>query len=202
MKLFFSGASPFVRKVSVCAIELGLDGKIERIKGAAHPINRDAAIVATNPLGKVPTLIADDGLALYDSRVICEYLDQVGGGGKLFPRDSSRWRVLIEQAAADGLMDAGILMRYEATVRAEPHRWADWTKGQMEKVHSALDAMQGWAPGFGARVDIGTITTACALGWLDFRFADMGWRNSRPALAAWFEGFEQRPSMQQTKPFA
>ena len=199
MKLFHSITSPFVRKVMVCAKELGLEGQMELHKAGAHPINRNAEIVAENPLGQVPTLITNEGLTLYDSRVICEYLDQLGGGGRMFPRDSSRWQVLVEQSAGDGLLDAGLLCRYEA-LRPEEHRSSAWTGGQMEKITSTLDQFEKWAPKFGGRVDIGTITIGCALGWFDFRFASNDWRSAHPALAAWFKTFDARPSMAATRP--
>ena len=199
MKLFHSITSPFVRKVMVCAKELGLEGRLELHKSGAHPINRNAEIVVENPLGQVPTLISNEGLALYDSRVVCEYLDQLGGGGRMFPRDGSRWQALVEQSAGDGLLDAGLLCRYEA-LRPEDHRSSAWTGGQMEKIISALDQFEKWAPKFGDRVDIGTISIGCALGWFDFRFAGHDWRGGHPALAAWFKTFDARPSMAATRP--
>ena len=199
MKLFYAPSSPFVRKVMVCAIELGLDGKIETARAAAHPVNRDKNILAASPLGQVPTLVTDEGLALYDSRLICEYLDHLGGG-KLFPRDSSRWQALVEQSAADGLLNAALLCRYEATVRPQELRYAPWRDGQMDKISTALAQFETWLPGFGNRVDIGTITIGCALGYLDFRFADFGWRNGRDGLAAWFAAFDARAAMEKTRP--
>ena len=200
MKLFYAASSPFVRKVMACAIELGLEGKIETTRAAAHPINRDKNIIAASPLGQVPTLVTDDGMALYDSRVICEFLDQLGGGGKLFPRNSTRWQALVEQSAADGLLDAALLCRYEATARPEEFRYAPWRDGQMDKIATALAQFETWLPGFGDRVDIGTITVGCALGYLDFRFGDYGWRNGRDGLAAWFAAFDARPAMEKTRP--
>lgn len=200
MKIYFSAASPFVRKCLVCAIELGLDERIERLAAAAHPINRDRNIVASNPLGKVPTFVTDDGAVLYDSRVICEYLDAIAAG-KLFPREgTARWSVLTEQALADGLLDAAILTRYEGAMRPAEYRWSDWTAGQLAKVRSALQVLEANAARYGGRVDIGTIAAGCALGYLDFRFPDIGWRTASPALAGWYEGFAQRPSMQRTLP--
>ena len=200
MKLFYAASSPFVRKVMACAIDLGLDSKIETVRAAAHPINRDKNILAASPLGQVPTLVTDEGLALYDSRVICEYLDQLGGGGKIFPRNSTRWQALVEQSAADGLLDAAVLCRYEAVVRPEELRYAPWRDGQMDKIEKALTQFEAWLPGFGDRFDIGTITVGCALGYLDFRFADLGWRTGRDGLAAWFAGFDARPAMEKTRP--
>jgi glutathione S-transferase len=199
MKLFFAAASPFARKVTVSAAELGV--AIERVPAAPHPINRDRSVVASNPLGKVPTAVADDGTVLYDSRVICEYVDALGSGGKLFPAaGAARWRALTEQALADGLMDAGILLRYEALTRPPEKQSAEWQAGQTDKMVCALDELERQALGLAGRVDIGTITIGCALGWLDFRFGDMGWRNGRPGLAAWFATFDARPSMAATRP--
>ena len=198
MKIFFSPASPYVRKVMVCAAELGL--ALEKLPSAASPVNRDRTIVAENPLGKVPTFLTDDGTALYDSRVICEYLD-TKGGGKLFPREGdARWRALVEQALADGLLDAALLARYEGTLRPAELRWDAWVAGQMDKIATSLDRMEHSTAGFAGRVDIGTIATGCALGYLDFRFPDLGWRTRHPNLAAWLAEFGRRPAMQATAP--
>ncbi|GJD99363.1 glutathione S-transferase family protein [Methylobacterium isbiliense] len=200
MKLFHSQTSPFVRKVMVTALELGLAGRLERLPAAAHPVNRDAAIVAQNPLGQVPTLLLDDGTVLADSRVICEYLDHLGQGGLFPPAGPARWAALAAQSTGDGLLDAALLVVYETRVRAESERSAAWVAGQHAKIESALQRIEAAAPGFGSRLDIGTITYACALGYLDLRFADLDWRARFPAAAAWFEGFDVRPSMQATKP--
>ncbi len=199
MKLYFSPASPFARKVMAVAHEVGLADRIEIETTGAHPVNRSDLIRAENPLGQIPTLVTDDGTALYDSRVICEYLDATGGG-HLFGTGPSRWRALTDQALADGLMGAAILCRYEATVRPEPQRWTDWTAGQMGKITDALDRFERMLPEAGARVDIGTIAIACALGYLDFRFADLDWRQGRPDTAAWFERVDARPAMVATRP--
>ncbi|MET0527984.1 MAG: glutathione S-transferase [Microvirga sp.] len=201
MKVYFSPASPFVRKVLVAAHELGLSDRIERLACAAHPINRDMDIVAHNPLGQVPTFFTDDGRVLYDSRVICEYLDSLGQG-RLLGSGDVRWQALTEQSLADGLLDAALLARYETAVRPEALRWDAWTRSQLDKVNSALDHLEKSVAQFGDRVDIGTITTACGLGYLDFRFPDLGWRTSRPQLARWFTEFEKRPAMKATSPRA
>jgi glutathione S-transferase len=201
MKVYYSSASPFVRKVLVSAAELGIE--LERLPSAAGPVTRDLAIVADNPLGQVPTFFADDGTVLYDSRVICEYLDEQAGGGRLFPAPGpARWRALVEQSLGDGVLGGALLARYETVLRPEEKRWPAWYDGQMEKARCGLDRMQEWAPGLGARVDIGTITLGCALGWLDFRYPDLGWREGRGALARWFEEFGARPSMAATRPKA
>lgn len=197
MKLFFSPTSPFVRKVRVSAFELGLDQELELLACAAHPVNRDMNIVAHNPLGKIPTLLTDDGMAIYDSRVICEYLHGLVKGSTLFPAD--RTAAIVDQALADGMMDAALLGRTESNLRPEPYRWDKWIEVQVAKVASALDRFEQGAGGFDGRVDIGTISIGCALSYLDLRYGHIDWRTSRPALAGWYEAFSQRPSFQATR---
>ena len=202
MKLFYSGASPYVRKCMVVAHELGLAARIEHLPAAAHPVNRDPNIVRNNPLGKVPTLLTDDGTVLYDSRVICEFLNDLGGG-KLFPAGGAqRWQVLTEQSLGDGILDAALLARYEGAMRPEPLRWADWTTGQLDKIHCGLAAIDAKADSLGDRVDIGTITMGCVLGYLDLRFDHLGWRQQHAKAAAWFARFNARAAMQATLPRA
>jgi glutathione S-transferase len=200
LKIFHSPASPFVRKCLVAADELGLGERIERLPAAANPITRDATVVASNPLGKVPTLITDDGAVLYDSRVICEYLNELADGDLLPRRGAARWRTLVDQSLADGISDAAVLARYETAMRPEALRWDAWTAGQLEKVASGLAALEARAVDFGDRVDLGTIAFGCALGYLDFRFASLGWREGHPNAAAWFEWFGGRDSMVATRP--
>ncbi|CEJ11735.1 putative GST-like protein YibF [bacterium YEK0313] len=201
MKIYFSPASPFVRKVMVVAHELGCADRIEKLDSAAGPVARDARIRQSNPLGQVPTFFTDDGEALYDSRVICEYLD-AQAGGRLFGSGAARWRLLTEQSLGDGLLDAALLIRYERVARPKELYWADWEKGQMGKIADALARLEALAPGLGGRVDIGTITFGCGLGYLDFRFPEFDWRKDHPAGAAWYQAFSQRPSMQATVPHA
>lgn len=201
MKMFYSVTSPFVRKVMVTAHELGLADRIELMPSVASPVDRNPTIRQQNPLGQVPTLVTDDGMALYDSRVICEYLD-AEGGGSLFGSGATRWRNLADAALGDGLLGAGLLARYETVLRPEPLRWDGWIQGQHGKITDAIDRIDAVAAEFGDRLDIGTITFGCALGWVDFRFPDIGWRDGRPAAAAWFATFGERPSMTATVPHA
>jgi glutathione S-transferase len=200
MKLFYSSTSPFVRKCLVCAHELGLRERIELVPAAPHPVNRDRSVVAHNPLGKVPTLITAEGAVLYDSRVICEYLNALGGGKLLAPAGPSHWSVLVEQSLADGMMDAAVLTRYEMAARPANLRWDDWADGQLDKVTCGLVELEPRAAGLADRVDLGTIALACALGYLDFRFGSLGWRAKYPQAAAWFERFSRRESMLATRP--
>ena len=200
MKIFFSASSPYVRKCLVTAHELGVADRIEKLTHAAHPINRDPAIVKTNPLGQVPTFFMDDGTALFDSVVICEYLDTTCGG-KLFPPSGpARWARLREHSVADGILGAALLARYEGTLRPEALRWPDWTRSQLDKIRSSLQWVEENAGSLEGRVDIGTLSLACALGYLDFRFGDLGWRTQVPATARWYDAFAKRPSMTATAP--
>jgi len=195
VKLLYSPNSPYVRKCLVVASELGLRERIETVDADANPTRRNPEIAAKNPLGKLPTLIADDGAAIYDSPVICEYLNALGGG-TLIPRNGpARWKVLVEQALADGILDAAVLARYEAALRPESLRWKEWSAGQEDKITLGLDELERRAAGFGDRVDLGTIAFACMLGYIDFRFAHLSWRSTRPKTAAWLQKFSQRESM-------
>ena len=203
MKLYHSPASPFVRKALVAAHETGLAGRIEIVTVAMTPVASVPELNEENPLGKIPALVLEDGSALYDSPVICEYLDTRHDGPRLFPADGpDRWTALRRQALADGLLDAAILCRYETFLRPEERQWPDWIDGQRAKFRRALDVLEDEAAQFGDTVDIGTISTACAADYLDFRSLDDGWRDGRPRLAAWLEGFAARPSMSATRPSA
>jgi glutathione S-transferase len=199
LSLYWGSASPFVRKVMVVAHELGLQDEVIRLDSAAHPVDRDARIQAFNPLGKVPAARTDDGTVLFDSRVICEYLDATAGGGLFPPPGAARWTALRRQALADGLLDAALLVRYERLARPEASQWLVWIDRQLEKVADALDAMAADVPDPGC-ADIGAIACACALGWLDFRFPELDWRTGRAALGDWHAGFDRRPAMVATRP--
>ncbi len=200
MKIFYAAPSPFVRKCLVVAHELGLRERLELVPAAPHPVNRSAAIIAHNPLGKAPTLIGDDGTVIYDSRVICEYLNALGDGRLIPARGCARWQALVEQSLGDGIMDAAVLARYEATVRPESVRWSEWTAGQLDKVNCGLAEIERLAPNFAERVDVGTIAVGCALGYLDLRYASLKWREKCPGAAVWFERFGARDSMAATRP--
>ena len=203
MKLWYSPASPFARKVRISAIELGLAARIELAEVTVSPAKPNVELARENPLIKVPALKAEDGAVLYDSRVICEYLDSLAGGGRLFPAAGrERWGALTRQALGDGIMDAGILRRYELVLRPAALRWDEWLAGQQAKIDHALDAAENEAGRWDDAFDIGHITIACALGWLDFRFADFNWRGKRPTLAAWRARIDTRASVSQTVPRA
>jgi len=199
MQIYFSPFSPYVRKCLVVAHELGLGDRVQLLPSNANPVQRDQEIIARNPLGKVPTFVTDHGAVLYDSRVICEYLNELGNG-TLFPHSGdARWNALTLQALGDGILDGALIARYEDAARPEPLRWPEWRAAQLDKAQTSLAHLSSnldlIAPG---RVDIGTLTVACALWYLDLRFADFGWRNRWPVVAAWYEDFSKRPSLQAT----
>lgn len=202
VKLHYASASPFVRKVMASAIELGLDEHfaLEPAANPTMPTVRNPAIAADNPLAKVPTLVLANGERLYDSIVICEYLDAIDGRNRLFPASGmARWRALRTNALADGILDAGVLVRLER-VRPEEKRWSDWIDGQLFKIGGSLDLLENsfddWSPGF----HIGHIAVSCALQWLEFREITDNPRKGRDRLYAWHEEFLKRPSMAHTKP--
>ncbi len=200
MQLHYNVASPFVRKVMAVAIETGLAERIEPVKRLPSPVAPVAEVNADNPLGKIPCLLTDDGTALYDSRVICEYLDSLHHGTRMFPQPGpARWTALRRQALADGIMDAGVLTRYETFVRPQEARWDAWIDNQKQKFRRGLDALEHESASLGV-VDIGTLAIACALGYLDFRYPEEDWRSGRPRLGAWLEQFGQRPAIAQTAP--
>lgn len=200
MRLWHNPASPFARKVRIVARETGLLPRIEEIAIMVSPVSPNADLAAHNPLVKIPALQADDGKVLFDSSVICEYLDSLHNGAHLFPSDASRWDALRLQSLCDGILDAAVLVRYETAVRPEEYRWDNWVKGQFTKIRNGLDALAAEVPAWGKRFDIGQIGAACVLGYLDFRYADENWRESRPQLDKWYEVVKQRPSFAATNP--
>ena len=200
MRLWYNPASPFARKVRIVSRETGLAESIEEISIAVSPVKPHADLARENPLVKIPALSTPQDGTLYDSDVICEYLDSLRGG-KLFPKTGpERWRELRLQSLGDGILEASVLMRYENAVRPEALRWKDWTEGQFGKVRGGLDAMERECQVWGERFGIGEVTAACVLGYLDFRFPDEKWRATRPGLEKWFERLSQRPSVKVTVP--
>lgn len=201
MKLHFNSVSPFVRKVRVFAMEIGIHDRIELVTEDFSPVSANPSLTTDNPLGKIPTLVLDNGSTLFDSRVICEYLDTLHEKQRLFPESGDvRWRALRIQALADGMLDALVLARYEMALRPQEVRWPAWIEGQMGKIWRGADALEAEAGKFGDTVDIGAIAVGCALGQIDFRFGDEGWRDTRPKLAEWWTRFSDRPSMKATQP--
>lgn len=198
MKLLMAGPSPFVRKVRVLLQETGQLDDVEIVTVVAAPGGTDATLKAANPVGKIPALVRDEGPSLYDSKVICRYLDDRAGAG-LYP--AKGWETLVLEATADALMDAAVLIVYEKRFRDEAQQSIAWIDAQWAKVAGALDALNArWMGHLAGKMDIGHIAVGCALGYLDFRHGDRDWRKGRDALAGWYETFAARPSMQATAP--
>jgi glutathione S-transferase len=201
MKLYYTPTSPYVRKVLVTARELGLDASIETVLLRPSPLQSDPVLSRENPLSKIPALVRDDGRALYDSPVICEYLDALAGGGRVLPAlGPARWEVLRTQALADGILDAAVLVFYERTQRPAALHWESWLAGQAQKAHQGLDALDAQADTFAETPDVGQIAAACTIGWLEFRAPLGELRATRPRLFAWYDRFAARPAMQATVP--
>ena len=200
MKLLGSHASPYARKVRALAIEKGIELPFE----VANPMTDDSRVPALNPLGKVPVLVLDDGRSLYDSRVIVEYLDGLGAGPPLIPADD-RIEVRRLEALADGVLDAGVLIRLES-LRPEAERSAAWIERQSDKVRRGLAALAGdlgereWYTA--GRLTLADLACGACLGWLSFRLPQFDWAGEHPALSGLMRRLGQRPSFATTTPVA
>lgn len=202
MKLHSNPASPFVRMVRVVARELGLENDIEEVHtGAFVPMQVHEGVSADNPLGRIPALVTDHGHGVHDSRVIMEYLLHRAGDKTLLPDEPvARFRILTLQSMAIGLADTGVALRYETAVRPKEMQWPELIERQGKRITNVLDCVErDWADDL-AEVNVGTIALASVLGYLDFRYPDLGWRDGRPKLTAFYETFSQRPSMVSTPP--
>lgn len=205
MKLMYSQTSPFVRRVRAAAIELGLADRVQLEPVQVAPVRENAAYAQrVNPLRKIPALLLDDGeTVLVDSTVICQYLDELAGGGRLIAVEGmQRWRVLSQQAIAQGMTDALVLARYETALRPEALRWGEWVTDQQDRFwsgiawfeHRALTALPA------SRIDISQLALACCLGYAEFRFAELDWPARAPQVNAWYRGIAERPSLKRTDP--
>lgn len=208
MKLYYAKPSPFVRKVHMVAIELGLTDQVELIETTVAPGKENDAYGAdVNPLRKVPALELDNGSVLVDSMVICDYLNSLSGKSPLIPQDQTlQWQVKSGHAVANGIMDAAVLIRYETFLRPEACQWALWIDEQWEKIRNALNWFeQNLGNGISDNsldnsLSIDKIALACALGYLDFRYEDVNWRQSNPGLAQWHAKIAMRESYTATMP--
>ncbi|GAB5470647.1 MAG: glutathione S-transferase [Rhodospirillales bacterium] len=196
-----SPTSPFVRKALVVAIEAGLQDRLDLVP--TNPWDPADPLPDTNPLGKVPALTDESGQVFAGSTLICEYLDSLNQGRKLIPAEGpERWRVLRLHALADGVMEAAVARIIEEVRRPEAVQWSGWVDRQTGKIFRTLDVIEGLAAA-GELADppsLGELALACALGYLDFRFPSVAWREGRPALTAWSAAVATRPSLAQTVP--
>jgi glutathione S-transferase len=203
MKLAYGSVSPYVRKVMIVAHETGLVDRIEKVPTAVRPDQPNAKLAPDNPLMKVPTLTTDGGEVLFDSRVICAYLDSLHSGRKLIPESGgARWKAMRIEALGDGITDAGILVRYETTLRAEEKRWKEWIDGQTLKVMQGLDLLEREPEMLAGDLHIGQIAVACGITWLQFRAVFGDCLAGRPKLSAWLAKISERPSFKATVPVA
>ncbi|MFV0299068.1 MAG: glutathione S-transferase family protein [Hyphomicrobiaceae bacterium] len=201
MKLFWSSRSPFVRKVMVVSHETGLADRIERVRTVVAPTKPNAEVMALNPLNKLPTLVLDDGSAIYDSRVIAEYLDSLHDGPRLFPAAGRpRFDALRLQALGDGILDF-LLVGLSERSRPEAQQSPELKEALAIKFKAAFDRLEkeAMAGAFDTSFGIGQITVACVLGYADFRYGDQNWRNGRARLAAFAEAAFKRASLQETQ---
>lgn len=198
MKLYHAPASPFVRKVMVLLHEARATDRVELIPASGSPLDPGTMPIDRNPLGKIPALERSDGPTLYDSRVICRYLDETLKAG-LYPAAPRLWDTLVLEATADGIAEAAVLIRYEFHVRPEASRSAVWADAQWQKILRALEAVEArWMSHLSGPLDMGQLAMACALFYLDLRHADRNWRAGHPVLAAWLDGIGDRPSFRAT----
>jgi glutathione S-transferase len=200
MKLAYSPTSPYVRKVMVLLHETGQLDDVTLMPVATTPLAVDETLLPSNPLGKVPALERPEGPALYDSRVICAYLND-RAKGRLYGKDARHWEILTLEATADGILDAALAMTYEARMRPADKQMPEWVDGQWNKIARACSALNTrWMSHLSGPLDMGQVSVACALAYVDFRHDARGWRKGNDALAAWYEAFDSRPSMQATRP--
>ena len=199
MKLHWSSRSPYVRKVMICAYETGVAERIERTYSIVSLSKTNPEVMRDNPLGKIPTLILDDGQVLYESAVICEYLDSLHAGPRLFPpAGEARWTALRRHALGSGMLDTLLLWRSE---RAKPaaRQTPEWLAGFALKIRNALEVIEAGADGLSnSAFDIGHVGIGTALAYIDFRFPEINWRQQHPRSDAWMQKFLARESVQKT----
>ncbi|CAL80051.1 putative Glutathione S-transferase [Bradyrhizobium sp. ORS 278] len=201
MKLTFSPASPFARKVRIAAIELGLIDRLAFVPAAVVPGQANDEYSKITPLKKLPVLILDNGDVILDSYVIVEYLDELAGGNKLIPASGpSRWKVKSEHSMLQGMLDSMLLCRYEALVRPEGLRWQAWSDDHWNRAWLGMARFNGQSDLLTRPFDIVSIGLVCVLGYADFRFADCGWRKAYPALEAFYQKTMQRESVKISVP--
>lgn len=201
MKLWYAAASPFVRKVLILAHEAGIADRLELFDAATTPLDPNEDLARDNPLGKIPALVLEDGHSIFDSPVICDYLDSIHDGKKLIPASGmERTNALVTEALGDGIMEAAVGIRYELALRPKEKQWDEWTDGQFRKITQALDTLEMWRGAKLPEIHIGSIAVVSALGYLDFRFPDFDWRTDRPVLTQMFATFSKRKSMIESNP--
>jgi glutathione S-transferase len=195
MKLTFSPASPFARKVRIAAIELGVIDKIELIPATVAPGTANEEYSRITPLKKLPVLITNDGDVILDSYVIVEYLNETVGGALIPAYGRKRWQVKTDHSLIQGMLDSMLLCRYEKAVRPQGLQWQAWNEDHWNRVWAGMARFENRGDVLGGPFDIVQIGLTCVLGYADFRFADCGWRKAYPKLDAFHQKMLQRPSV-------
>jgi glutathione S-transferase len=201
MKLYTTRTTPFGRTVEIVMRELGLDEDIEQVPTAVAPTKPNREFEAVNPLRRIPALVTEDGEVLVDSAVITAYLAARVGDTALFAEGSpERWRIASRYAVARGATECAVACRYETAVRPEDKRWHDWSSDLEDKVMTALTMFEADPPIPTGRLTIADVSLGALLGYLDFRYAHLGWRERFPALVRFMTALEERPSFKATVP--
>ncbi|MEO1495311.1 MAG: glutathione S-transferase [Pseudomonadota bacterium] len=199
MKLFHAAASPYVRKVMVTLHETGQVDQVETVPGATTPLDPNPVLLEQNPLGRIPALVTEDAGTLFDSRVICRYLNARAGAG-LYGTGGAEFPIIGREALAEGMIDSCLLTVYEGRLRPEEKVHQPYIDGQLGKVRRAMAAFNARIGEMSGDLTIDKIALGCGIGYADFRLPDLGWRDDNPALAEWYAAFADRPSMQATIP--
>jgi glutathione S-transferase len=204
MRLMYAPQSPFARKVRAAAIELCLEESIELVYVKVVPGLRNTVYAQShNPLRKVPALVVNEHRTIFDSTVICEFLDYLAGGGRLFPRaPDERWSVLSQHALAQGVCEAAIAIRYETSIRPEQKRWQEWIDDQWNKIFDVLSWFDANPHTLdSSNLNIAHLALMSGIGYIDFRFGEViGWRKERPLLSSWVDEVSARPCFGKTLP--
>ena len=201
MKLTYSAASPFARKVRIAAIELGLIDRIEFVPTTVAPGTPNDEYSRVTPVKKLPVLILDNGEVILDSYVIVEYLDEIAGGGKLIPAAGpARWKVKSDHSLLQGMLDSMLLCRYENMTRPEGLRWKAWSDDHWNRAWMGMARFEARDDVLSGALSIAQIALVCVLGYADFRFADCGWRKAYPKLDAFHQKMLERPSVKISVP--
>lgn len=201
LKLFYSDRSPYVRKVMVTLHEVNLAESVEIVCVRTNPLGVVNDLVDVSPLGKIPTLVLQDGTTIFDSRVICSYLNTIGKSDLYLAKENLKWSIKTAEANFDGVLDAALLMVYELRFRSKKYQNDEWLENLWLKIERTLDFYNNRPSEIrGDKLNMGQISLGCALGYLDYRHSNRNWRSKNPYLRDWFADFSERVSMRTTVP--
>ena len=201
LKLFYSDRSPYVRKVMVTLHEVNLFENVEIVSVRTNPLGVVEDLVDVSPLGKIPTLVLPDGTTIFDSRVICSYLNYIGKSDLYLAKENLKWSIKTAEANFDGILDAALLMVYEHRYRQDRYQSAEWLENLWKKIERTLDFYNNSSSKIlSGSLNMGQISLGCALGYLDYRHNNRNWRAKNQYLRDWFAEFSERLSMRNTIP--